>query len=191
MIFTRTRLRLRPFDTSSPEGRSNERYRRAALTTVTTMAAQALGIFTGLAWIRLSLSYLGEERYGLWIAIGSLVAWANLADMGLARGMQNHLSQANGQDDRELASRYVSTGLVALGSVALILGLLSAPVVLLFPWATFLNLRDPALVPETRQAVASSGRPWATSAWRRRTRRRPRRHERGSWVQPRASVTVA
>jgi O-antigen/teichoic acid export membrane protein len=152
----RTILRLRPFDTSTAEGRSNERYRRAALTTVAAMAAQALGIFTGLAWIRLSLSYLGEERYGLWIAIGSLVAWANLADMGLARGMQNHLSQANGQDDRVLASRYVSTGLVALGSVALVLGLLAAPVVLLFPWATFLNVRDPALVPETRQAIAAA-----------------------------------
>ncbi|HMI83396.1 MAG TPA: hypothetical protein VK550_04835 [Polyangiaceae bacterium] len=149
-------LRLHPFDTGTPEGRSNERYRRAALTTFSTMTAQALGIFTGLAWIRLSLSYLGEERYGLWIAIGSLLAWANLADMGLARGMQNHLSQANGQDDRVLASRYVSTGLVALGSVALVLGLLSLPVVLLFPWATFLNVRDPALVPETRQAVAAA-----------------------------------
>jgi O-antigen/teichoic acid export membrane protein len=149
-------LRLRPFDTSTPEGRSNERYRRAALTTFSTMTAQALGLFTGLAWIRLSLSYLGEERYGLWIAIGSILAWANLADMGLARGMQNHLSQANGQDDRELASRYVSTGLVALGSVALILGLLALPIVLIFPWATFLNVRDPALVPETRHAVAAA-----------------------------------
>ena len=149
-------LRLRPFDTSIPEGRSNERYRRAALTTVSAMAAQALGIFTGLAWIRLSLSYLGEERYGLWIAVTSLLAWANLADMGLARGMQNHLSQANGQDDRVLAARYVSTGIVALGSVALILGLLAAPVVLLFPWATFLNVRDPALVPETRQAIVAA-----------------------------------
>src|SRR5438045_1951724 len=97
-------LRLRSFDTSTPEGRSSERYRRAALTTVTSMAARGIGIFTGLAWVRLSLSYLGEERYGLWMAIGSLLAWANLADLGLARGMQNHLSQANGQDDPVLAS---------------------------------------------------------------------------------------
>lgn len=149
-------LRLRPFDTTTPEGRSNERYRRAALTTFSAMTAHALGIFTGLAWVRLSLSYLGQERYGLWIAIGSLLSWANLADMGLARGMQNHLSQANGQDDRVLASRYVSTGLVALGSVASILGLIALPIVLLFPWATFLNVRDPALIPETRHAVGAA-----------------------------------
>src|ERR1041385_8128703 len=92
-------LRLRPFDTGTPEGRSKERYRRAALTTISSMIARGLGIFTGLAWIRLSLSYLGNERYGLWVAVSSIVGWANLADLGLARGIQNHLSEANGQDD--------------------------------------------------------------------------------------------
>src|SRR5688500_5295590 len=59
-------LRLRRFDTSTPEGRASERYRRAALTTASAMMAHGLGVFTGLAWVRLSLSYLGKERYGLW-----------------------------------------------------------------------------------------------------------------------------
>jgi hypothetical protein len=40
---------LSPFDTGTPEGRSKERYRRAALTTATSIVARALGIFTGLA----------------------------------------------------------------------------------------------------------------------------------------------
>jgi O-antigen/teichoic acid export membrane protein len=148
-------LRLKPFDTSTPEGRSNERYRRAALTTAMSIVARVLGIFTGLAWIRLSISYLGKERYGLWMAIGSLVAWANLADFGLARGMQNHLSQANGQDDRALAGRYVATGLATLTGVALLFGLLAAPFVILLPWTSLLNVRNPALTQETRQVVAA------------------------------------
>lgn len=147
-------LRLKPFDTSTPEGRSSERYRRAALTTATSFVARFLGIFTGLAWIRLSLSYLGKERYGLWMAVGSLVAWANLADFGLARGMQNHLSQANGRDDRALAARYVSTGLATLTGVALLLAFIATPLVILFPWTSLLNVNNPALTHETRQVVA-------------------------------------
>jgi len=150
----RSLLRLRPFDITTTEGRSSERYRRAALTTVSSMIARGLGIFTGLAWIRLSLSYLGKERYGLWMAVGSLVAWANLADLGLARGMQNHLSEANGQDDQELASRYVSTGLVALTTIAVALALLSIPLLVVVPWAGLLNVRDPALVRETPRVLA-------------------------------------
>jgi O-antigen/teichoic acid export membrane protein len=147
-------VRLKPFDTSTPEGRSNERYRRAALTTAMSIVARVLGIFTGLAWIRLSISYLGKERYGLWMAVGSLVAWANLADFGLARGMQNHLSQANGQDDRALAGRYVSTGLATLTGAALLFALISAPFVVLLPWTSILNVTNPALTHETRQVVA-------------------------------------
>jgi O-antigen/teichoic acid export membrane protein len=151
----RATLRLTPFDTTTADGRSKERYRRAALTTVTTMIARAVGVFTGLAWIRLSLSYLGKDRYGLWMAMGSLVSWMNLADLGLARGMQNHLSQANGQDDRELAGRYVSTGLATLGIVALALAVVFTPLLFAIPWANVLNVHDPALANETRAVVAA------------------------------------
>jgi O-antigen/teichoic acid export membrane protein len=149
-------LRLRRFDTSTPEGRSNERYRRAALTTATAMMAHGLGVFTGLAWVRLSLSYLGKERYGLWMAIGSIVAWANLADLGLARGMQNHLSEANGRDDRDLASRYVATGLVSLTLLALALAVIVAPLIFVVPWSSVLNVNNPSLGEEARYVVAAA-----------------------------------
>jgi O-antigen/teichoic acid export membrane protein len=119
------------------------------------MMARGIAILTGLAWIRVSLSYLGKEGYGLWMAVGSLVGWANLADLGLTRGMQNHLSQANGQDDKELAARYVSTGLAAMTGVAFVLALLSTPVVLSVPWTRVLNVRDPNLVEEARSVVAA------------------------------------
>jgi O-antigen/teichoic acid export membrane protein len=148
-------LRLRPFDGTTAEGRSNERYRRAALTTVVSIVARGLGIFTGLAWIRLSLTYLGREQYGLWMAINSIVGWANLADLGLARGLQNHLSAANGKDDRDLAGRYVSTGLAALTTLAIVVAVLAVPLLVVVPWAGALNVRDPALASET---------PWVLSA---------------------------
>jgi O-antigen/teichoic acid export membrane protein len=149
-------LRLRPFNADTPEDRSKERYRRAALTSATSMMAGALGIFTGLAWIRLSLSYLGKERYGLWMTVGSLVAWGNLADFGLARGMQNHLSEANGRDDRVLASRYVSTGLIALSTIALAMAVLALPFVFVVPWTSLLNVHDPSLADETRAVVVAA-----------------------------------
>jgi Na+-driven multidrug efflux pump len=84
------------------------------------------------------------------MAVGSIVTWANLADLGLARGMQNHLSEANGRDDRELASRYVATGFWTLIAVALFLALVAVPLVLFIPWNTLLNVTDPTLEGETR-----------------------------------------
>jgi len=147
-------VRLRPFEVDTVEGRSSERYRRAALTTLASFASRLVGVFTGLLWVRVSLAYLGRERYGLWMAVGSLVTWANLADLGLARGMQNHLSQANGEDDQELAGRYVSTGLLTLGTIALALAALCTPVLIYVPWAQLLNVRDPSLARETTPVVS-------------------------------------
>jgi len=82
----RSILRLRPFDTTTLDGRSKERYRRAAISTLVSVLARVVGVFTGLAWIRLSLSYLGKEQYGLWIAANSIVSWVTLADFGLGAG---------------------------------------------------------------------------------------------------------
>ena len=90
------------------------------------------------------------------MAIGSIVAWANLADLGLAGGMQNHLSEANGRDDREApASRYVATGLVSLTLLALALAVLVAPQIFVVPWSSVLNVNDPLLAEEAHYVVAA------------------------------------
>ncbi len=146
---------LSAHDTSTAEGRSRERYRRAALSTVTSLLAHGLGVFTGLFSIRVTLGYLGKERYGLWMAISSLLTWAALADFGLARGMQNHLSEAHGQDDQDAAARYVSTGFAALSIVALVLAVVFLPVLFFMPWTKVLAVSDASLAGETRGAVAS------------------------------------
>jgi len=60
-------FRLRPFDTSTSDGRSKERLRRAAMTTVSAGAARVVGLSATLITVPLTYSYLGQERYGLWM----------------------------------------------------------------------------------------------------------------------------
>jgi hypothetical protein len=98
-ILNRTRvmkgvLRLKPFDTATPEGRSLERYRRGALTTFTSVTARVLTVFTGLIAVRLTVRYLGTERYGLWMTITSVVAMMSFADLGIGNGLLNSISEA-------------------------------------------------------------------------------------------------
>ena len=58
-------VRLRPFDVGTPLGRSNERYRRIALTTLSSFGARGVGSVIGLFSVPLLLGYLGKERFGL------------------------------------------------------------------------------------------------------------------------------
>lgn len=148
-------LRTTPHDVSTAEGRSKERYRRAALSTVTSAIAQGLGIFTGLASIRITIGYLGKEQYGLWMAVSALLTWAALADFGLGRGVQNHLSEAYGLEDRDAAARYVSTGFVVLSVIALLFTVVMLPLLFVIPWVRVLNVQDPTLTSKTRVVVAA------------------------------------
>ena len=74
--FTRFRslLRLHPFETKTERGRSKERLRRAALTTLASGVARAIGLLTSLISVPLTYRYLGPERYGIWMVLISIVA---------------------------------------------------------------------------------------------------------------------
>ena len=63
-------VRLTPVDTATAEGRSKERYRRAALSAATSFAAKAIALLTTAISVPLTLGYyLGGERFGVWMTL--------------------------------------------------------------------------------------------------------------------------
>ena len=76
-------LGFKEFDTSTPEGRSRERYRRVALTVMSAAGAKIVAVVTMLISIPLTLHYLGTERYGVWMTISSIVTMMGFADLGM------------------------------------------------------------------------------------------------------------
>jgi O-antigen/teichoic acid export membrane protein len=137
--------RLRPFDTSTPEGRSRERYRRILLSSATGLLTMAVAALVGLASVPISLAYLGKEAYGLWAVVGSVAAWIALFDLGLVQGLVIAVSEAHGREDREAARAYFSTAFFALGGVALIVVAAVAMAAPLLPWSRFFEV--PASIP--------------------------------------------
>lgn len=148
-------IRLEAYDTSTAAGRSRERYRRAALTTVTAFGARGLIAVESLISVPITIGYLGKERYGLWSATNAILAWAALADFGLARGLQNHLSEAYGKGDHTTAAKQVSTAFFALLFIAMGLACLFLPAVYFVPWTRVLNVKDPIVATETIPAVVA------------------------------------
>ena len=137
--------RLRPFDTSTPEGRSRERYRRILLSSATGLAAMGVSALVGLASVPISLHYLGKEAYGLWAVVGSVAAWVAIFDLGLVQGLVIAVSEAHGREDREAARAYFSTAFFALVGVASIVAGSVALVTPLLPWARLFEV--PASIP--------------------------------------------
>src|SRR5215472_7092730 len=107
-------LRRTPFDTATAEGRSHERYRRALLTSATSVAARVATVISGLVAVPLTVSYLGSERYGLWLTLSSTFTLLAIADFGVSDSILNAVAEAVGRHDRLAAQRRVSSILLVI-----------------------------------------------------------------------------
>ncbi len=152
----RTVARWRPFDTSTPEGRSDERYRRIVLTTITSMGVRGAGVLVGLVTVPLLLGYLGKERFGLWTAITTVVTWTTLFDFGLSSGLLNLISAAHGREDPEAAREYFSTAIGALTVTASLLAVALAIAIPLVPWSPLLGVQGQVDEATVRWSVAAA-----------------------------------
>jgi O-antigen/teichoic acid export membrane protein len=135
-------LRFKKFDTATPEGRSKERYRRAALTSLAQGAAKGIGLLTMLVSVPLTLNYLGSERYGMWMTISSVILMIGFADLGMGLGLLNAVSEAHGQENRHAAAGYVSSGFFMLSGLAALILLLFTMAYPLVPWPRIFNVKN-------------------------------------------------
>jgi O-antigen/teichoic acid export membrane protein len=89
--------------------------------------------------VPMTLAYLDQTRYGVWIVLSSILGWVSFMDIGLGNGLRNEFTRALALNDRLLARRLISTTylLVAVIAVALFfLFLLCRP---FLDWASILN----------------------------------------------------
>ena len=146
-------LRLKPYDTSTEAGRSQERYRRAALTTFTSVVARGAMVLSTLVAVRLTVRYLGTERYGLWMTITSIVGMMSFADLGIGSGLLNAISEAHGRNDQLSVHKYVSSAFFVLLGIATILVGAFAIAYPSAPWPRVFNVTSATAMREAGPAV--------------------------------------
>jgi O-antigen/teichoic acid export membrane protein len=114
---------LRPsLDAQQDAGqRGAGRNRRAAITGGTAVLARAVQVSTSLVTIPLAVHYLGNERFGLWMTISSVLAMANFADFGVGNGVLNTVADAFGKNDFDRIRGAISSGFAVLSTVGLLL----------------------------------------------------------------------
>ena len=82
-------LQFTPHESDTENGKSNERYRRVLLTGGSTAIVKIFSALINLITIPLTVNYLGSERFGLWMAISSIIVLMSFADLGLGNGLLN------------------------------------------------------------------------------------------------------
>jgi O-antigen/teichoic acid export membrane protein len=146
-------LRIQPFDTATREGRTQERYRRAAWSTITNLLSKGLAMAVMLLSVNWTISYLGTERFGIWMTIASFASMLTFLDLGVGNALINHIAQNAARDMPIELEKSISGGLGFLGligvAVTVVLFLLAA----FLPWEAAIKVAEPRLVHETRHSA--------------------------------------
>jgi O-antigen/teichoic acid export membrane protein len=112
----------------------NKRSIRAKRNIAALLFRKGLGVVISFLLVPLTLSYLGTEKYGIWLTMTSVVAWMYFFDFGLGNGMRNKVAEALALGERHSVRMYVSTAYAVLGGIALILLVLFLAVYPILPW---------------------------------------------------------
>jgi O-antigen/teichoic acid export membrane protein len=147
-------LRLRPFDTQTPEGRSDERYRRIVWSTTLSTVARVVGLATGLISVPLVGGYLSKDSYGIWLQMSSFVAALGPLDLGIGLGLLTVVSDAHGRDDKEAARRAISTALAMLSLIGALIIIVFGVAYFAIPWSGVFNVHTQPAVAEAGPAAA-------------------------------------
>lgn len=139
-----------PYSTDTIEGREKERMRCIMLTAITAALAKIIAMITPLITVRITLTYMGQEIYGLWSTVISFFALFTFADLGLGSGLQTELSQASVNDNLDYQRKMISSTYIMLLIVSVILFFVFIILYPIIDWAVLINA-------QTRQAIALSG----------------------------------
>lgn len=83
-----------------------------------SMLCKPLGMIISFFYTPALLNYLGEEAYGIWSTILSVINWINYFDVGIGQGLRNKLTQSIAVGDTGKSQDAVSTGYVALSFIS-------------------------------------------------------------------------
>lgn len=89
--------------------------------------------------VPLTINYLNQDVYGIWLTLLSILSWLGFSDIGLGNGLRNKLTECLSKNDIKNARKYVSTAYIAITVIAVTLLI---PLLIIIPvinWCKILN----------------------------------------------------
>ena len=92
----------------------SQRTIKAKKNIIQMIVMKGISVIISFIMIPLTIEYIDDNRYGIWLTMSSMVAWLSFFDIGLNLGLKNKLTTSIAEYKYELARKYVSTTYVTL-----------------------------------------------------------------------------
>src|SRR6266516_5422311 len=102
-------------------------------------------VFKGLAVaisffaVPLMIRYLGQEQFGVWSTLLSVMSWIVFFDLGLGNGLRNKLAESIAKNEKAEASSYISSAYTLIGLISIASFAVMAVITFMIPWQRVFN----------------------------------------------------
>ena len=106
--------------------------------------ARLTSILVSFIMTPIALTYLGEAKYGLWMALASaIMVLASVADGGISNGVISQTAKCKTDEQRSII---LSTATIIITGFAVVLAFFTLPLAYILKWDQLLNLGSDATV---------------------------------------------
>ena len=99
--------------------KGHERTVRAKKNIAFSFLLKGVSIAVGFVLIPMTITYVNQDEYGIWLTLSSIISWLSFFDVGLGNGLKNKLAETNALEKHDKSSAYVSTTYAALVVIAI------------------------------------------------------------------------
>lgn len=118
----------------------DDRTQRFKRNTLGVVVIKYSSILLELLKVPILLSYLDNEKYGVWLTIVSLVLWTQQFDFGLGAGLRFKMTESIAHNDNKRCKELVSTAYTSLSVVMFVAFIVLALSLYFLNWNSVLNV---------------------------------------------------
>lgn len=120
------------------KARTHNYIRQIKVSVVYKGLAVAISFFA----VPLMIRYLGQEQFGVWSTLLSIMSWIVFFDFGLGNGLRNKLAEAIAKNNFSEASIYISSAYSLIGIISLLSLVIMTIATFFIPWQSVFNINS-------------------------------------------------
>lgn len=121
------------------EAVSRERTRNYLRQIKGAVVYRAVAMAASFLAIPLMIHYLGQEQFGVWSTLLTVMSWIVFFDLGIGNGLRNKVAESLAKNERLEAGRYIASGYTLIGLIAAALWVLVTAGSYFVPWQIVFN----------------------------------------------------
>jgi O-antigen/teichoic acid export membrane protein len=124
---------------SMTEDVSKQRTRNYLRQITGAVVYKAVAMAASFLAIPLMIRYLGQEQFGVWSTLLTVMSWIVFFDLGIGNGLRNKVAEALARNDKSEAASYIASGYSLIGLIAFMLWVLVTAASFFVPWQIVFN----------------------------------------------------